>query len=64
MMKKVVLVIIAIALGLAVQVAGAMLDKLVLIPIAPGFGVGAMVLATTVLGFVVMGLLIYRWARG
>jgi len=63
-MRKVALVILAVILGLAVQVVGAMLDKLAFIPIASGYGFGVVGLVTTVLGFVVMGLLIRRWVRG
>ena len=63
-MKRVFLVVVAIVCGLAVQVVGTMLDKMVFISIAPGYNLGVVGLVTTVLGFVVMGLLIHRWTRG
>ena len=63
-MKRVFLVVVAIVCGLAVQVVGAMLDKMVFISIVPDNSCGVIGLVTTVLGFVVMGLLIHRWTRG
>jgi hypothetical protein len=52
----------AIACGLAVQVSGALVDKFVWIGILPRYSFGVLGLLFTILGFVVMGYLIYRWA--
>lgn len=47
---RVILGIAGIAVGLVVQVVGAIVDKTIGIPLF------------TILGFVVMGYLVYRWA--
>lgn len=47
---RILLGIAGIAIGLVVQVVGAIVDKIIGIPIF------------TILGFVVMGYLVYRWA--
>ena len=51
---RVLLAIVAIALGLAVQVAGSGLSKV--------FGIAALEYIVGLLGFVVMGYLIYKWS--
>lgn len=60
-MKKLLLVVLAILCGIATQVIGAMLDKVVHISIGEGYNVGVLGLITTILGFVVMVVLIRRW---
>jgi hypothetical protein len=47
---RILLGIAGIAIGLVVQVVGAIVDKIIGIPLF------------TILGFVVMGYLVYRWA--
>ncbi len=51
---RVLLAIAAIALGLAVQVAGSGLSKVI--------GIAALEYIIGLLGFVVMGYLIYKWS--
>ena len=51
---RILLGIAAIALGLAVQVSGSGLSKII--------GIAALEYIVGLLGFVVMGYLIYRWA--
>ena len=59
---RILLAIAAVALGLATQVVGALVDKFVWIGISPQYSFGVLGLLFTVSGFVVMGYLIYRWA--
>jgi len=51
---RVLLAIAAIALGLAVQVFGSILSKII--------GIAALEYIVGLLGFVVMGYLIYKWS--
>ncbi len=51
---RVLLAIVAIALGLAVQVAGSFFSAFI--------GIAALEYIMTLLGFVVMGYLIYKWS--
>jgi len=59
---RILLVMAAIACGLAIQVSGALIDKFMWIGILPQYSFGVVGLLFTILGFVVMGYLIYRWA--
>jgi hypothetical protein len=57
---RIILGLAAIGCGLLVQVVGALIDKKIYIEILPGYGIVA--LFTTLLGFVLMGVFIYKWA--
>ena len=59
---RILLGIVAVALGLATQVVGALVDKFVWIGISPQYSFGVLGILFTILGFVVMGYLVYRWA--
>lgn len=59
---RILLGIAGIAVGLFVQVVGAIIDKFIYIEISPGYSFGVLGALFTVLGFVVMGYLIYKWA--
>lgn len=61
---RILLGIAAVALGLVTQMVGLMIDKFVWIGIgiSPQYSLGVLGNLFTVLGFVVMGYFIYRWA--
>ena len=59
---RIVLGIAAVALGLLTQVVGAFVDKFIWIGISPQYSLSVLGLIFTILGFVVMGYFIYRWA--
>jgi len=56
------LVIAAVACGLAVHVIGMIVDKFIFIG-DPDFSGGVIAILSIPLGFVVMGVLIYKWVR-
>ena len=59
---RLLLGIAAIACGLFVQTVGAVFDKFLFIGITPQNSMGVLGLLFTLLGFGVMGYLVYRWA--
>jgi hypothetical protein len=59
---RILLGIVAVALGTVVQVVGAFIDKFIWIGILPQYSFGVLGFLFGILGFVVMGYLIYRWA--
>jgi len=58
---RVLLAIAAVALGTIVQVVGAFIDKFIWIGILPQYSFGVLGFLFGILGFVIMGYLIYRW---
>ncbi len=59
---RIFLGIAAIACGIGVQVVGAVIDKILFIEMLPQYSFGVIGLLSTILGFVVMGLCVYKWA--
>ena len=59
---RVLLALAGIACGVAVQVVSALADKFLYVQILPQYSFGVVGLLTTLLGFVVMGYCVYRWA--
>ena len=59
---RILLGIVAVVLGLGVQVLGALVDKLAYIGISPQYSFGLLGLLFALFGFAVMGFLIYKWS--
>ena len=59
---RVILGIVAAVLGLGVQTVGALVDKFLYVEISSQYSFGVVGLLSTLLGFVIMGYFIYRWA--